>query len=67
MDNELVSRRHSGCIARLSAGSARSEGEILEIMPGYSLATRLAASSFRDQWVEDKIMHGLRLAGLPEG
>ena len=57
-------------IAAASLGNRQEAHEakqrILEIMPGYSLATRFAMTVFRDQWVVERVMHGLRLAGLPE-
>jgi adenylate cyclase len=40
---------------------------IVELIPSYSMAYRRATRNFRDDWVNDMLDHGLRLAGVPEG
>jgi adenylate cyclase len=40
--------------------------QMLALSPGYTVALRIANSLFRDQWVNDIIVRGLRAAGLPE-
>jgi len=60
-----------GAVAAAYCGKVEEAREavskILTISPGYSIASRTASSPNRDSWVEDRIAHVLRRAGLPEG
>ena len=41
--------------------------QVLALSPGYTIALRLSNSVFRDKWVNDIFVKGLRAAGIPEG
>jgi adenylate cyclase len=43
-----------------------AKDRLLELIPNFSIAYRHATAVFRDQWVNDRFEHGLRLAGVPE-
>lgn len=40
--------------------------QMLALSPGYTIAFRITNSIFRDKWVDDIFIEGLRAAGLPE-
>ena len=41
--------------------------QALALAPGYTIALRTANTAFRDKWVNDIFVQGLRAAGMPEG
>ena len=40
--------------------------QVLALSPSYAVAPRIANSFFRDKWVDDIFVQGLRAAGVPE-
>ncbi len=54
-------------IAGLQPEAEAAAKQVLALSPGYTIALRLSNSVFRDQWVNDIFVRGLRAAGIPEG
>ena len=41
--------------------------QLLAVSPNYTIAIRSSNSGFRDKWLNERYVQGLRLAGVPEG
>jgi hypothetical protein len=61
--NVAVTAGRAGLLEEAKAGAK----QVLSLSPGYTIALRLSNSVFRDQWVNDIFVQGLRAAGVPEG
>jgi adenylate cyclase len=55
----------SACLGRQDEAETAAK-QILALSPGYSIELRMANSLFRDEWVNDVWVAGLRKAGVPE-